>query len=123
MQRWITGGGAILQEDAVEASIVGFSHRGKDADVGGHTRKNKVLDALVAKEELKVRVREGTTAGFVDNWLSWNRIQFIDGIMADLSADEEPSQRTWRANSKPRSVVTGTVGFSARECREIGSVA
>lgn len=61
---------AIVQQHAFEAAVVGLTHGGVDADVGGDARKNDVLDAADAQDQLKIGGAERTLAGLVDDGLS-----------------------------------------------------
>lgn len=85
----LTGCSTIFKDNTIESPVIGLAHRRGHAYVRRHAREDKVLDTFVSEEKLKVRVRKGTTAGFVDYRFAGERIQFVNGVMAQFTTNQK----------------------------------
>ena len=79
---------AILQQEALEAAVVGLAHGGVDADVGGDAGEHQVADAAGVEDELQIGGAEGALARLVDDGLARLRRQLRDNLPARLAAHQ-----------------------------------
>jgi len=54
----VGGATAIFQQQTFEAAIIGFTHGGMDADIGGDAAQDQVADAAQVQHELQIRGAE-----------------------------------------------------------------
>ena len=95
----VGGGTAILDQHAFEAAVVGFAHRGVDADVGGDAGQHDVLDAAQPQHQFEVGGAERALAGLVDDGLAGQRRQIGDDVPAGLAAHQHAAARAGIADS------------------------
>ena len=80
---------AVFEQHAFVAAVVAVTHRGVHADVGGDAGEHDIADATGAQHQIEIGGAEGTLAGFVDDDLTWQRLQFIDDFPARLTSYED----------------------------------
>ena len=108
-------GAAILDQDAFEAAIVGFPHRGVDADIGGDAGQHDVLDAAQPQHQFEVGGAERSLAGLVDDGFARQRRKIGNDLPAGLAAHQHAAARAGVADTGadlPRAplLVGGQVG-------------
>ena len=112
---------AVLQQHAFEAAVVGFAHRGVDADVGGDAGQHDVVDAAQPQHQLEVGGAERALAGLVDDRLAGQRRELGNDLPAGLAAHQDAAARAGIADAgadlaRAPALVGGQVG-------EIGAMA
>ena len=117
----VGGAAAILEQQALEAAIVGFAHRGVDADVGGDAGEHEVRDAALAQDQLEIGGAERALAGLVDDRLAGGRSELGDDVPARLAAHQDAAARPGIADAgadpaRAPAFVGGQIG-------EIGAMA
>ncbi len=93
------GGAAVGQHDAAKAAVVGFAHRGIDADFRGHAGDEQRIDPPVAQHEFKIGLVKCPFARFVDDRLALERIKLRDDVVTGFAANQDASHRTAGADA------------------------
>ena len=109
------GAAAVGQKQALEAAIVGISHRCMDADIGGDAGQDEVGDAARAQDQLQVGRVEATFAGLVDHDLTGQGRQIRNDLPPRFAAGEDASAGAGIADAGadlagPPSLVGGQIG-------------
>src|SRR6266700_364992 len=78
-------GRAIGQEHAPEISEHGVPHRRFDADAGGATSEDQVLNSQTAQDQLQVRAIEPAEAVFGDDNIPWLRHELVHNLVFQVS--------------------------------------
>ena len=89
----VGGTGAVLEEQALEAAVVGLPHGGVDADVGRDPGQDDVPDPARIQDQLEVRGAERSLARLVDDRLAWFRIEVGDDVPALFAAHQDAAAR------------------------------
>ena len=98
------GAHAVLEHEAVVAPVVGFAHRGVDADFRRHAGDDELLDAAVLQDRVKVGGVEGALARLVDDRLAGLRVELGDDVVARLAAHQDAAHRARRRRCWSRCV-------------------
>ena len=112
---------AILQQQALEAAVVGFAHGGVDAYVGGDAGEHDVVDAAQPQHQLEVGGAERALAGLVDDRLAVARRELGNDLPARLAAHQDAAARPGIADAGadlPRAPA-----LVRRQVGEVGAVA
>lgn len=80
----------VFNHNAVESTVVGFAHSGRDANICRNSDQNKISKALKTKDMLKIRMSKGASTWFVDDEFAWSRLQLRNHIMSMLVSDKKP---------------------------------
>jgi hypothetical protein len=112
--------GAVLDEEALVAAVVGFAHGGLDADFGSDAGDEEVGDAIAIEDLGERGVVERAFAGFVDDNFGGKRGEFGDDLMAVLAADEDTAHRAGIADFQ---FAISSVAFGGWAIGEVGFVA
>src|SRR5581483_3391758 len=92
--------GAIAEQQALEAAVVRFAHRGVHANIRGDAREDDVLNAAPPQQHVEVGAVEGTFARLVDHRLVGERCQLRDDLPARFAAREDASARAVVADAR-----------------------
>ena len=111
----VGGAGAVLEDQALEAAIVGLAHRGVHADIGGDAGEHEIVDAARAQHQLEIRGTERTLARLVDHRFARCRRQLGDDLPPRLAAHQDAAARAGIADAGaellgPPALVRGQVG-------------
>ena len=87
------GAGAVRQDEAVDPPVIGLTHRGMDAHLGGDAADDELGDAMFGDQVAQFGVVEGALAGLVDHRLARDRIEFGDDVVTKLSDYEDAAHR------------------------------
>lgn len=109
MKRRLAGRGAVLQDDTVETAIIGLAHGGRNAHIGSHAGNDQVLDPFVPEKEFKISVCKCAATRFVDDRLSWDRVELVNDIVPYFPTDQETAERSLGTDSKARGIVSGAI--------------
>ena len=85
----VGGAAAVLQQQALEAAVVGLAHGRVHADVGGDAGEDDVVDAARAQDQLEVGGAERALARLVDDRLARQRRELGDDLPARLAAHQD----------------------------------
>ncbi len=91
---------AVFQQQALEATVIGFAQGGVHADVGGDAGQDQIVDAAGAQDQFRVGGAEGAFAGLVEHDFSGQRCQLVDDFPARLATYQNLAARTWVADSR-----------------------
>src|SRR6266851_6166894 len=72
----------IRYDDAVVAAVIGLTHRGIDADLGGDPANDELGDPAVLQHRVEVGGVKGALARLVDDRLARQRIKFGDDVVS-----------------------------------------
>ena len=114
------GCAAIRQHHAAIAAVVGFAHRGVDADLGGDAADQQILDAVALQHVAEFGGVERALARLVDHDLAVERIQFGNDVVAGLAANENAPHRAGIADAQGRRAA---LDLGRRRVRQIGQMA
>ena len=87
MQSPILGSTPIFHKQAVVSPVCCFPDSAANTNIGRYTSNDQIFDALDFKEKLEIGVRESSTAGLIDDGLSWYGIELFYRIVALFSAN------------------------------------
>ncbi len=90
---------AVFQQKAFVAAVICLAHRRRDADIGGDSGEDNVLDALLVEDEFEVGGAERTLAGLVDDRLAFDRIEFGDDVPAGFATRQDAAAGAGIANA------------------------
>ncbi len=113
--------GAVGEQQALVATVVGLAHRRVHAHIGGDSGEDDVRDPTVAQHEVEVGRVEGALAGLVDDDLTFDRRDLRHDLPPGLAAHQDAPARTAITDARsdalrPPELVLGTI-------RQIGSMA
>ena len=111
---------AVGQHEAAEAAVVGFAHRGVDADFGGDAADDELLDAAVAQDQLEVGGVERALARLVDHRLAGDRVELRDDVVPGLALHQNPAHRPRIADALARRAAHD---LGRRRVGQIGAMA
>jgi len=94
----IRRGGAVCNEAALEAPVVGLSHRCVHAHIGRDAAEEQTRHAARAKEVLEVGCAEGALAWFVDDVFARQWLQLVDQLPSRLTTHEHAAHWPRLAN-------------------------
>src|SRR4051794_16392051 len=97
----VGGAAAVLEQQALEAAVVGLAHRGVDADVSRDAGQHDIADAAGAQDQLEVGGAERSLARLVDHGLLGERRQPGDDLPAGLAADQDAAAGPGIADAGP----------------------
>ena len=117
----VGGAAAILEQQALEAAVVGLAHGGVDADVGGDAGEHQIVDAALAHDQLEVGGAERALARLVDHGLARQRRQFGDDFPARLAAHQDAPARARIAD--PGADLARAPALVGRQVGEVGTMA
>ena len=92
--------GAVRQQQALVAAIVGVAHRRVHADVGRDAGERDVLDALAAEQQVEIGGVERSLARLVDDRFARQRRELGNELPARLAANENLSARARIADAR-----------------------
>src|ERR1019366_776470 len=95
-------GGRVADDHALEAAVVGFTHRRVDADIGRHAGENEVADAARAQDQLEVGRAERSFARLVEDDFTRHRRKLVDDLPARFAAHQELAARPGVADADAR---------------------
>ena len=81
--------GAVLEEETLEAAVVGLAHGRVHAHVGRDAGEHEVVDAARAQDQLEIGGAERALPGLVDDHLARPRRQFGNDLPARLATHED----------------------------------
>jgi len=84
----VGGSGTVLEKKAFKSSVVGITHGGGDANIGGDTSEDKVLDVSVVEDDAEVSSVERSLARLIDDGLVVVWLEFGNDVPSRLSTDE-----------------------------------
>ena len=67
LKLWEIRSDAVGGDQAIESSIIGFTNGGVDANLGGHSGDDELLNVQVLQQGMQVGGKEGTFARLVDD--------------------------------------------------------
>ena len=114
------GCAAIRQHHAAIAAVVGFAHRGVDADLGGDAADQQILDAVALQHVAELGGVERALARLVDHDLAVERIQFGNDVVAGFAANENAPHRAGIADAQGRRAA---FDLGRRRVGQIGQMA
>src|SRR5262245_13027563 len=79
---------AVLQQQTPISDIVGFSHYGVNADVGGDPHQDKVRDTQLLQDEKEVAAIADALSRLIDEYLSFDRLDLFDAAPTLRTADQ-----------------------------------
>ncbi len=114
------GSDAVFEHEAVVASVIGFAHRGVDADFRRYAGDDQLLDAAVLEDGVEVGGVKGALPRLVDHRLAWRRVEFGDDVVARFAAHQDAAHGPDVADAG-RAAPAHFLG--GRQIGEIGPVA
>jgi hypothetical protein len=89
VKRGICSGGTVLKEKTFETSVVGITHGRGNANIGGDSGEDEVLDASVAEDDVQVCRVERSLAWLVDDRLVFVWLELWNDIPSRFSANKD----------------------------------
>src|SRR5260370_22705747 len=93
LELWKVGSHAVFEHEAVIAPVVGFAHRGVDADFGRYAGDDELLDAAALKDCVEIGGEEGALARLVDHRLAGRRAELRHDVLARRAPPPAPAHR------------------------------
>ncbi len=92
--------GAVLQQQAVVAAVVGLAHAGLHADLGGHAAEHQVGDAALLQQFVQAGGVERALAGLVDDDLAVDGGKRFDDLVAGFADHEDAAHGAFVADAQ-----------------------
>ena len=116
MEFRIVRAAAVFEHEAVVAAVVGFAHRGVDADLRRHASHDELLDVFVLQDRVQVGGVKRALAGLVDHRLAGLGIEFRNNVVAGFAAHQNAAHRAGVADGR------GAAAANFFDRRQIGEV-
>jgi hypothetical protein len=111
--------GAVLEQQALVAAVVGFAHAGLHADFGGHAAEQQMRDAAPLQRLVQAGGVEHALAGLVDDEFALDGRQRVDDLAAGFAAHQDAAHRSRVADAQRRAAA---VALGGRTVGEIGQM-
>src|SRR5580658_4234223 len=85
---------AILDDEAIEAAIIGLAHGRVDAHLRRDARDHELTDRAIVEDGVQIGGEESAFARLVDHRLAGARVELRDDVVPGLAADEDAAERT-----------------------------
>ena len=114
------GATAVFEHEAVVAAVVGFPHRGVDADLRRHAGDDELLDVLVLQDGVQVGGVERALARLVDDRLAGLGIKLGNDVVAGFASHQNAAHRAGVADRRGAAAANF---LGRRQIGEVGPMA